>query len=182
MVGEAGDGVETLAQIEELQPDVTVLDCQLPGMSGVELAAEAERRHLNTRILALSAYRDERYVSGMLQAGAVGYILKDEAPTVIAAAVRAAARGEEWFSPAVAAQVAAWRRGEHPARFDLSDRELAVLRLVAEGKTNKEIARALKVTERTVEFHVSNLLRKLGVASRVEAAVWAKAQRLDGIR
>ncbi|MGQ9677601.1 MAG: response regulator [Chloroflexota bacterium] len=182
VVAEAGDGVEALAQIEALQPDVTVLDCQLPGMAGTEVAAEARRRGLSTRILALSAYRDERYVSGMLAAGAMGYILKEEAPTVIAAAVKAVASGDEWFSPAVAAQVAAWRRGERPVGIDLTDRELAVLRLVADGKANKEIARALKVTERTVEFHVSNLLSKLGVSSRVEAAVWAKDQRLDGIR
>lgn len=176
VVGEAGDGREALEQIETLQPDVVVLDCQLPEIDGTEVAAEVRRRGLITRILALSAYKDEKYVRGMMRAGAVGYLLKEEAPRVIVAAVQAAARGESWFSPEVAAKVAAWARGERPERPDLTDRELEVLRLVATGKANKEIAHALNVTERTIEFHVSNVLSKLGVASRVEAAVWLRDQ------
>ena len=109
---------------------------------------------------------------GMLEAGAVGYLLKEEAPETIVAAVRAAARGEGYFSPPVAAKVAAWVRGERPA--GLTEREMEVLRLVTEGLSNKEIAHKLKVKKRTVEFHVGNILRKLGIASQVEAAVWAK--------
>ncbi len=107
-----------------------------------------------------------------LEAGAVGYLLKEEAPEVIAAAVRAAARGEGCFSPPVAAKVAAWVRGERPG--GLTEREAEVLRLVTEGLSNKEIAQALSVSVRTVGFHVGKILEKLGVASRVEAAVWAK--------
>jgi DNA-binding NarL/FixJ family response regulator len=180
VVGEAGDGHDALAQIAALEPDVAVLDCQLPGMAGVEVTAEVARRGLATRILALSAYSDERYVRGMIAAGAVGYLLKDEAPGAIVAAVQAAAMGRAWFSPSVAAHVAAWARGEPPGAAALTGREVEVLRLVAEGKTNKEIALELAVAERTVEFHVSNILAKLGVSSRVEAAVWAKEQRLGG--
>jgi DNA-binding NarL/FixJ family response regulator len=172
VVSEVGDGSQALAQIEALRPDVAVLDCRLPGQTGVEVAAEVQRRGLPVRVLALSAFSDAPGVQGMLEAGAVGYLLKEEAPGTILAAVRAAARGEGYFSPPVMAQVAAWARGELPA--GLTERELEVLRLVAQGLTNKEIAQELKVKERTVGFHVGNILSKLDVASRVEAAVWAK--------
>ena len=174
LVGEAEDGEEALALIEKLQPDVVVLDCELPEMEGVEVAQEIRRRDLPVRVLALSSYDDERYVRGMLDAGAVGYLLKDEAPQAIVAAVRAAARGEGYFSPAVAAKVTAWSRGERPG--GLTEREVEVLTLVAEGLPNKQIACKLQVAERTVNFHVSNILHKLGAASRVEATVWAKEQ------
>lgn len=173
VVGEAGDGPQALEQIAALAPDVAVLDCQLPGLPGTEVAAEVRRRGLSTRILALSAYSDEQYVRGMLEAGAVGYLLKEEAPAVIVAAVQAAAQGRAWLSPEVAARVAALAGEERPAAPELTERELEVLRLIAQGHTNKGIALALGVAERTVEFHVSNLLAKLGLASRVEAAVWA---------
>jgi DNA-binding NarL/FixJ family response regulator len=176
VVGEAGDGQEALDRIAATQPSVAVVDCQLPTRSGPEIAGEARRRGWPTRIIALSAFRDERYVRGMIDAGAVGYLLKEEAPTTIAAAVRAAAGGGSWFSPAVAAWVRRDRRPA-PSVADLSERELAVLRLVARGQSNKEIARHLGVTDRTVEFHIGNILRKLDLTSRVEAAVWS-GQRL----
>ncbi len=174
VVGEAQEGEEALALIEALRPDVAVLDCLLPGMGGAEVAAEVWRRGLPVRVLALSAYDDDRYVWGMLEAGAVGYLLKEEAPGVIVAAVRGAARGEGYFSARVAAKVAAWARGERPPRPPLTERELEVLCLLAEGLSNKEIAGRLHVAERTVAFHVSNILKKLGVTSRIEAALWAK--------
>jgi DNA-binding NarL/FixJ family response regulator len=179
VVGEAGDGSDALTQIEALRPHVVVLDCQLPGLSGYEVAMEVQRQKLPVRILALSAYRDEKYVGGMLEAGVLGYLLKEEAPTAIVAAVQAVSRGENWFSPTVETQSAAWARGERASEIELTTRERVVLRLIAEGRANKEIARQLKVAERTVEFHVTNLLSKLGVASRVEAAVWAKDHVLD---
>ena len=172
VVGEAHTGPEALAQIEELRPDVVVLDCKLPGLSGPQIAALIRQKNLPVRVLMLSAYTDDHYVYGALDAGAVGYVLKSEAPQVIVEAVRKAARGESYFSPPVAAKVGEWARGERPG--ELTERELEVLRLVSEGLSNKEIARRLKVKERTVEFHLGNILRKLGVASRVEAAVWAK--------
>jgi len=174
VVAEAGEGREALQQIESLRPDVAVLDCQLPVMDGVAVAMQIQERALTTRVLALSAYADEKYVRGMIAAKAVGYLLKDEAPHVISAAVRAAARGEGWFSAKVAAQIAAWARGEPSSHAGLTARELEVLRLVVAGKANKEIARILKVAERTVEFHMSNIKQKLGLASRLEAAMWAK--------
>ncbi|MDY7041962.1 MAG: response regulator transcription factor [Chloroflexota bacterium] len=174
VVGEAEDGKEALALIEALQPDVVVLDCQLPGMSGPQVAAEIKRRGLPIKVLALSSYSDDRYVRGMMEAGAVGYLLKSEAPEAIVEAVQTAVRGEGYFSLPVAAKIAAWARGEWPG--GLTEREMEVLRLMAEGLSNKEIAQKLQVTRRTVEFHVSNILKKLGAASRVEAAMWAKEQ------
>jgi DNA-binding NarL/FixJ family response regulator len=174
VVGEAGDGAEALAQIVGLRPDVAVLDCQLPALLGAAVAAAIRRAALPVRVLALSAYSDDAHLRAMLEAGAVGYLIKDEAAGAIALAVRAAARGEGWFSPAVAARARAWARGEWGPPADLTEREAEVLRLVASGKSNKEIARALSVTERTVEFHVGNVLGKLDLVSRVEAAVWAK--------
>jgi len=172
VVGEAKDGAEALTLIEELRPDVAVLDCKLPGLAGPQVAQEIRRRGLPVRVLALSSYDDERYVRGMLEAGAVGYLLKEEAPETIVAAVRGAMRAEGHFSPPVAKKVSAWARGELPG--GLTKREMEVLALVAEGLSNKEIARTLGVTVWTVNFHTGNILKKLGVASRVEAAVWAK--------
>ena len=130
------------------------------------------------RVLALSAYDDERYVQEMLGAGAVGYLLKEEAPGVIVAAVRAAARGERLWTAEQFARAQRWRE-EVQGRWErLTEREREVLALVAAGKSNKEIAQALSVTVRTVEFHVSNVLGKLGLTSRVEAAVWAREHGL----
>ena len=174
VVGEAKDGEEALALIEELRPDVAVLDCKLPGLSGPEVAREIQRRGLPVRVLALSSYDDDRYVRGMLEAGAVGYLLKEEAPETVVAAVQGAVWGEGYFSPPVANKMAAWARGELPG--GLTERELQVLRLVVEGYTNTRIAKELSIVERTVGFHVSNILKKLEVTSRVEAAMWAKEQ------
>jgi DNA-binding NarL/FixJ family response regulator len=172
VVAEAEDGQEALALIEELTPDVAVVDCELPDIEGPQVAAEVERLRPSVRVLALSAHDDERYVRGMLAAGAVGYLLKEEAPQTIVMAVRTAAKGKGYFSPGVAGKVDAWARGEPPA--GLTEREFDVLRLLAEGLTNRQIAQALDIAERTVGFHVGNILEKLDVASRVDAVMWAK--------
>jgi DNA-binding NarL/FixJ family response regulator len=174
VVGEAGDTKEALREIAGKQPNVVVLDCQLPGGGGAAVAAEARKRRWSARVLALSSYADDGYVRDMVDAGAVGYLLKDEAPAAIVAAVRAAAEGQTWFSPAIATKIAAWERGELPG--GLTERELEVLRLVAEGQSNKQIARQLCITVRTANFHVGNILHKLDVVSRVEAAIWAREE------
>jgi DNA-binding NarL/FixJ family response regulator len=174
VVGEAGDEAEAIHELALLRPDVVVLDCQLPGEGGTAVALEIRQRQWPTRVLALSSYADDGYVRGMVDAGAVGYLLKDEAPAAIVAAVRAAAQGNGWFSPEIAGKIAAWERGELPG--GLTERELEVLRLIAGGLSNKEIAQQLCITVRTANFHVGNILHKLDVASRVEAAVWAKEQ------
>lgn len=172
VVGEAAEGKAAVCLAEAMRPDVVLLDCRLPGMEGAAVARVLRERCPWARVVVLSAYADEHLVGGMLRAGAVGYVLKDEPPEEILAAVRAAMRGEAYFSPAVAVKVAAWVRYERPG--GLTEREWEVLELVVKGLSNREIAGRLKVTERTVEFHLSNVLRKLGVSSRVEAVVWAK--------
>ncbi|MCL4489701.1 MAG: response regulator transcription factor [Chloroflexi bacterium] len=178
VVSEVGGGKDALAQIEALHPDVVVLDCQLPDMEGTAVAAEVKRRGYSTRILALSAYSGERYLRGMIDAGAVGYLLKDEASERIVEAVRAAARGEACFSPSVAAKITAWARGAQQKRHGLTERELEVLQLVAAGKTNKEIGKMLGISEKAAEKHVSGILTKLGVPSRAAAAAWAAREGL----
>ncbi len=172
VVAEAESGEEALAKVLAHRPDVAVLDCQLPGLAGPEVARELRQRGLPTRVLALSAYRYEAYIRGMLEAGAVGYLLKEEAPEVIVEAVRAAVQGWRYFSPGVADLVRAILEGKGPA--PLTEREQEVLRLLAEGLSNKEIAVRLGCSERTVAFHVGNILQKLGAVSRTEAVVKAK--------
>jgi len=176
VVGEAGDGQEALRLVEALQPDVLLLDCRLPGLDGVAVAAVVRARGLPARVLALSAYDDDLYVSGMLGAGAAGYLLKEEALETVAAAVRAVANGQEWYSQAVMARVAAWARGETPTTAiatGLTGRELEVLRLLAKGWDNLRIAEELHLSEGTVKNHVTSIYDKLNVHSRAEAVAWA---------
>ena len=129
----------------------------------------------NVKVVVLTAYDDTVYVRGMLAMGVLGYVLKDEAPETVVTAVRAVADGQTWLSPTVQARVTA-RRVTRGKADVLTERELEVVRLLADGRTNKEIARLLDVTEKTVEFHVSKVLKKLGATSRLEAAVWAKGR------
>jgi len=180
VVGEAESGEAALALLETLAPDVAVLDCQLPGLEGAAVAATARQRGWPVRILALSAYDDDRYLYEMWAAGAVGYLLKNEAPGQIVAAVLAAARGAFLWSAEQERRARRWQAEVARLRASLTDREREVLLQMVAGLSNKEIAVALGVTERTVEFHVGNLLRKLGVISRGEAAVWASVHMKDG--
>ncbi|MDL1897347.1 response regulator transcription factor [Anaerolineae bacterium CFX7] len=173
VIGESGNGHDALRQIQALCPDIAVIDCQLPDLEGVQVAAEIKRRGIPTRVLALSSFAEERYVRGMLDADAVGYLLKEEAPERIVEAVRAAARGESTFS---AKMIAEWSQGKRP--YNLSEREILILRLLGSGKPNKEIAVELGNSEKTVEKYLAELFKKLGVATRVEAAVKAVREGL----
>lgn len=170
VIAETSEGHATLAQIRQLRPTVAVLDCQLPGLSGADVAAEVRLGGLPTRILAVSAFGDAKHVRDMLAAGALGYLLKDEAPSVIVEGIRSTARGEGRFSHGVTR----WLGGLPRNLPELTRREHTVLKLISTGRTNKEIAGTLGIAERTVEFHIGNLLAKLQVSSRTEAAVWAK--------
>lgn len=175
VVGEALNGDEALRLAQELQPDVLLLDVNMPGMKAIQVLKEVKRLLPACRVLVLTAYGDSGTVLGMLKGGADGYLLKDEDPLVIHEAIRAVAGGQTWLSQAVSEQLVLLTRGETATLGDtLTRREQEVLHLIGEGKSNLEIAQTLSLAERTVEFHVSNLLKKLGVRSRVEAVVWAK--------
>jgi len=177
VLAEAEDGKAALRLAEELEPDVLLLDMELPGITGVEVTRRLQAAGSLVRVLALSAYDDEQYVFGLLDAGAAGYLLKDEALEAIVAAVRGVARGEGgWFSRQVAEKVVAWARGERaapPGVARLTEREVEVLRLLARGWDNRRIAETLCIGEQTVKNHVSRIYAKLGVESRVEAVIRA---------
>jgi DNA-binding NarL/FixJ family response regulator len=178
IVGEASDGSEALRLIEELAPDVLLLDMEMPGLKGVEVARKLQGGSSSVRILALSAYEDKEYIRGVLASGAAGYLTKGEAPQTIVEAVRGVARGENgWVSRQVAAQMATWTQ-EESEHTELTDREKEVLALVVEGKTNNEIGFMLGISEKTVEKHLEGVYTKLGAVSRVEAAVRAVREGL----
>jgi DNA-binding NarL/FixJ family response regulator len=176
VVGEADNGKTALAQLEAMpsdgQPHVVVLDCQLPDIDGPTVAATLRERGAPCRILALSAYDDLEYVRGLLSAGATGYLLKNEAPSTIVAAVRAAAEGKAYFSSAIASRLAELAQPSLPVEPP-TPREQEVLELLARGLTNAEIGRALGIGERTVRFHLENLFTRLHVDNRVEAVMKA---------
>jgi len=174
VVGEAGDGAEALRLVEELAPDVLMLDMEMPGLTGVDVARQLQMDRSTVCVLALSGHDDKEYIKGLLASGAAGYLTKGELPETIIEAVRGVARGERgWVSRQIAAQMAAWTQEETSKGTTLTERETQVLRLVVEGKTNQEIGRALGISEKTVEKHLDSIFTKLGVNSRVEAAVRA---------
>jgi DNA-binding NarL/FixJ family response regulator len=179
VVGEASGGQEALRLTESLLPDVLLLDMEMPDLKGVEVAQRLRAIGSPVRILALSAYDDKQYILELLANGASGYLVKEEVPETIIEAVRGVARGEQgWVSRRVASQMADWIHTDEPGKMGLTTRELEVLRLVVAGKTNQEIGIALGISEKTVEKHLEGVFNKLGVASRVEAAVVAVRKEL----
>lgn len=174
VVGEAHTGAEAIRKIEELKPRVVLLDMRLPDMNGVEIIKKVYNTGINTRILGLSSYDDREFISELLTYGASGYLLKDEVPEEIVAAVRGVAQGEVgWVSRKVAAILSQILVKEQAGGTDLTLRELKVLNLVVEGKTNNQIGVALGISGKTVEKHLHVIFQKLGVVSRVEAAILA---------
>ena len=177
VVAETGNGSEVFKLVEQLAPDVLLLDMEMPGLSGVEVAMRLTEEGAVVRVLALSAYDDEEYIRNLLLHGAAGYLTKEEAIEIIIDAVRGVARGEQgWFSRRAIAQLSALTRQEPAPGKELTNRERDVLRLVAAGKTNLEIGHALGISEKTVEKHMGAMFNKLQVSSRVEAAVLAVQQ------
>jgi DNA-binding NarL/FixJ family response regulator len=179
VVGEAADGEEAIRLVNELSPNVLLLDMEMPGMRGTEVARKLQEEHSPVRILALSTYDNRQYIMGLLSSGASGYLIKEEVPETIIDAVRGVARGEQgWVSRKVAAKMSTWMQSDNTDSSDLSDREMEVLRLIVAGKTNQEIGLELGISPRTVEKHVDSVYTKLGVSSRVEAAVSAVRDKL----
>jgi DNA-binding NarL/FixJ family response regulator len=185
MVGEAGNGREALARVAEMDaagrpPDVVLMDLLMPEMDGIAATAAIKERWPDIEVVALTSFIEEDKIHGALQAGATGYLLKDAAATEVAAAIRAAHQGEMHLAPAVARRLAESLRAptrEKPIE-PLTEREREVLGLVAQGKANKEIARQLEISERTVRTHVSSILGKLGLVSRTQAALYAVREGL----
>jgi DNA-binding NarL/FixJ family response regulator len=174
VVAEVGNGPDVLVQIAELAPDVLLLDMEMPGLSGVEVAQKLKAANSKVKVLALSAHDDEVYVRSLLANGAVGYLTKEEAPELIIGAVRGIARGETgWISRRAAAQMISWTRQQAEEPAELTEREMQVLQQAATGKTNREIALALGIAGKTVEKHMGGVFEKLRVSSRVEAVMSA---------
>lgn len=172
VVGEAADGKQALELARELLPDVVLMDLLMPGMGGVEATAAIRREMPDVEVIALTSVLEDNSVIGAIHAGAIGYLLKDTEADELIRAIKAAAQGQVQLSPKAAARlVREVRAPESPEA--LTERETEVLRLLATGFSNKEIALKLTIGEKTVKTHVSNILSKLGVASRTQAALHA---------
>jgi DNA-binding NarL/FixJ family response regulator len=173
VVGEAHDGLEAQRLVAELQPDIVLLDLVMPDLRPVEFARWARTHYPATEVLLLTAHEQDCYLAWMIEAGAAGFLSKEEAGEMLVGAVRRAARGEVFFSREQLARAGRWREEVGQKWESLTAREREVLRLVANGRGSKQIAAALGIGEHTVETHVGSLLDKLGVASRTEASAWA---------
>jgi DNA-binding NarL/FixJ family response regulator len=184
VVGEAANGAEALDRVAALRPDVVLMDLHMPVLDGIGATRRVRVEHPDVQVLALTTFDDDEDVFAALRAGAVGYLLKDVSSDRLVEALLAARRGESVLQPSVAAKVVArfarMTDGEaaprpQPLVVPLSERELEVLRLLAEGSSNREIASALFLAEGTVKNHVTNLLGKLGARDRTQAALRGKA-------
>jgi DNA-binding NarL/FixJ family response regulator len=171
VVAEARSGTEAVTAYAQHRPDVTVMDYQLPGLNGAEATAEIRKQFPDARILILSVYKGEEDVHRAVQAGTSGYLPKSSEPAELLAAIRTIHRGRRYFPAAIDAALAA-----RAARTELSDREQEVLAAIVRGRSNREIARALGISENTVKVHTTRVFEKLGVADRLEA-VTAAIQR-----
>ena len=185
VVGEAADGQEALTATALLRPDVVVMDLNLPRLDGVEATRELRATRPDVEVVALTGFVEEARVMAAIEAGAAGFLLKDAEPDDVAAAIRAARNGEMYLDPAVAGVVARQLRNPRASGTPADDtvltpRERDVLALVAQGMPNRAIGDALGITERTARTHVSNILAKLGLTSRTQAALYAVEQGLDG--
>ncbi len=182
VVGEASDGSEGVAMARRLKPDVVLMDLLMPNMDGVTAIGRIKAEMPETEIVTMTSFIEEEKVTAALEAGASGYVLKDAEADEVAAAIRAAFAGEVHLDPAVARLLAQRMRTRKDPAQDLveplTEREKDVLRLLGQGKSNKEIGAELFITERTARTYVSNILGKLGLASRTQAALWAVENKL----
>jgi DNA-binding NarL/FixJ family response regulator len=182
VVGEAGDGEEAIRLAKSLRPSVVLMDLQMPVLDGVAATRRLQSEQAECRVIVLTTFDDDELVFDGLRAGAIGYLLKDAPSEKLAEAIRVAARGETFLQPSVAAKVVAefarlTRKKLEPANCfgePLSERELEILRLIAQGASNREIAGKLFLAEGTVKNHITNILGKLDVRDRTQAAIKAK--------
>jgi len=173
VVGDAENGSEALRLAKELHPDVVLMDMLMPVMDGVAATGAIRQALPDTEVIALTSVLDDSSVVGAVKAGAIGYLLKDTNADELCRAIKAAAAGQVQLSPQAAARLVREVRAPDVPAPNLSERETEVLRLIARGKANKEIAAELTIGEKTVKTHVSSILNKLGVQSRTQAAIYA---------
>jgi two-component system, NarL family, response regulator LiaR len=180
VVGEATRGTEALTLVDTLQPDVVLMDLAMPEMDGIETIRRLQQKKAKCNILVLTSFSEDQRVRDAIQAGAIGYLLKDVLKGDLLRAIRAAARGEPTLHPE--AQRVLMRQAAAPVSLleELTEREMDVLRLIAQGRSNKEIAARLHLTEGTVKGYVSTILDKLQVEDRTQAALYAVKHRLAG--
>ncbi|MBX3080276.1 MAG: response regulator transcription factor [Anaerolineae bacterium] len=184
VIGEAGDGAEAVRLVIIARPDVVLMDLRMPIMDGVIATQHIKAQHPDARIIALTTFDDDQFVLDALRAGAVGYLLKDVSMQVLLEAIHAVAHGEGFLQPSITMKVIeAARQTQFPPPSstlaeELTFRERDILRWLVEGMNNREIADRLVITEGTVKNHVSNIIGKLGVRDRTQAAIKAKELRL----
>jgi two-component system NarL family response regulator len=184
VVGLAADGKEAVSKARELAPDVIIMDISMPNMNGVEATRQIKKESPQIGIVVLTMYGDEEYIFDLVRAGAAGYLLKDADSAQIAKAIRAVSKGESMIHPSIAAKIlnefSQLSSGNAPnstkasrAEDDLSERELVVLRLMADGKSNKEIANELDISDKTIKNHIHHIFQKLHVTDRTKAVISA---------
>ncbi len=181
VVGEADNGQEAIAQAETLHPDVILMDLAMPKMDGIEATRQIKTSQPESRILVMTSFAADDKVFPAIKAGAVGYLLKESAPEDLVQAIRQIHRGESSLHPTIARKVLqeiTHPSGQPPTPNPLTEREAEVLRLVAQGLSNQDIARKLNISDPTVRTHVSNIMSKLHLATRIQAALYALREGL----
>ncbi|MDH6520051.1 DNA-binding NarL/FixJ family response regulator [Streptomyces sp. SAI-208] len=182
VVGEAADGAEGVARAEELKPDIVLMDVKMPGMDGIDALRKLRELNNPARVLIVTSFTEQRTVVPALRAGAAGYVYKDIDPDALAGAIRSVHAGHILLQPEVAGALLSQEEGNsgQGRGGSLTEREREVLGLIADGRSNREIARALVLSEKTVKTHVSNILMKLDLADRTQAALWAVRHGVAG--
>ncbi|MGN6813588.1 MAG: response regulator [Thermomicrobiales bacterium] len=181
VAGEASDGADAVQRVDELAPDVILMDLIMPRLDGIEAVRRIKRARPKTQILVLTSFGDDQKVFAAIRAGAIGFLLKDVSPRDLAAAIFAAHRGEATLSPGIATRLMQeLATGGQPAADEhaLTERERAVLALIAQGRSNRQISDDLAISEKTVKTHVSNILTKLHLEDRTQAAIFALKEGL----
>ena len=180
VVGEAADGREAVARVRETLPDIVLMDLVMPHLDGVEATRQVTALSPSTRVIVLTSFSEDEKVFASIKAGAQGYLMKDVLPQDLVRAVRTVHKGEAQLDPEIARKLMQEFTNPQPTapKHDLTERELEVLRLIAQGKSNKEISDDLVLSEKTVKTHVSNILQKLHLSDRTQAAVYALRQKI----